>query len=134
MTPYTHNSKLYTDYYTAQVGTGLPVFVGSSIQRGHGVGNILKGLFNAVVPLFSSVGKTLGKQALNTGLQIAGDVVSGHNLKESAKHRAREAGHSLLNKAVHHARKPIKRKKSQKNISRSKVRRRNAFGRDIFRS
>lgn len=135
MSPYS-DAEFYQRYYDAQRGGGLPVFAGASVQRGHGLGNVIRGLFNSVVPIFKTVGKTVGKQALQTGLQIAGDIAGGENLKESAKRRTREAGRSLLNKAVHHFEHPrkkgIKRKASGRTISRARGRRANSSKRDIF--
>ena len=58
----------YVRYYLdQQQGNGMPVFMGSTWQRGHGqVGYGLGGLF-----------KSLGKIALKTGANVLGDVPSG---------------------------------------------------------
>ena len=74
----------------------MPVFVGARIQRGHGLGSIFGGLFRSVLPLLKSLGMTVGKQALRTGAQMAGDVLGGQNIKESAKSRLRAAGSELF--------------------------------------
>ena len=44
--------------------------------------------------------KTLGRQALKTGLNIVGDVAEGKNFKQSAKSRLKSTGQALLQKAV----------------------------------
>jgi hypothetical protein len=44
--------------------------------------------------------KTLGREALKTGLNIAEDVVAGKNLKQAAKSRLKLTGHNLLQKAI----------------------------------
>jgi hypothetical protein len=71
------------DYYIHQAGKGYPVFAGRRYQRGHGLGSIFGGLFKAAMPLLKKGAKTLGREALKTGLNIAGDVykeeISGDN-------------------------------------------------------
>jgi len=40
---------MYEDYYTGQVGGNMPRFRGSKHHRGHGLGNVIGGLFRRVV-------------------------------------------------------------------------------------
>ena len=94
-----NNSKLYDDYYVGQVGHGMPFFSGTRIQRGHGLGNMFSGLVRAAMPLVKSGMKALGKQGLKTGLQIAGDVMSGQKPRQAAKRRAKQAGNQLIDEA-----------------------------------
>ena len=61
-----NSGKAYENYYLGQAGRGLPVFYGARLQKGHGVGNLLKGLWRHATPLF----KDAGKQALKTGLSV----------------------------------------------------------------
>jgi hypothetical protein len=49
--------------------------------------SIFGGLFKAAMPLLKKGAKTLGREALKTGLNIAGDVVQGRNIKQAAKSR-----------------------------------------------
>lgn len=35
------NPRLIEEYYSNQVGNGLPVFSGSRVQKGHGIGSLL---------------------------------------------------------------------------------------------
>lgn len=77
----------YEDYYSQQSGSGMPVFQGSRIQRGHGLGSILSGFFRSAWPLIQTGAKAFGKQFLKTGLQIANDVADGHRFKEASKNR-----------------------------------------------
>ena len=103
--------KLYEDYYTNQVGHGLPVFVGGRSFRGHGLGSLLAGIGHAVVPLLKSGGKVLLKEGARTGLQVAQDVLSGHRFDTALKQRSHQAGKRLLNQAtVGGSRKRIKTK------------------------
>ena len=74
-----------------QSGRGdFPVFRGSRMQRGYGLGSILSGMFRTAIPFLKSGAKALGKQALRTGVSIGQDVLSGQNLKTAARRRALE--------------------------------------------
>ena len=76
----------FQDYYVQQLGHGMPVYTGAVMQKGHGIGNVLKGLFRIATPLIKSIGKTalkrakpvmreVGTWALNKGIDaIAGKV------------------------------------------------------------
>ena len=75
------SGKPYEDYYLQQAGNGLPAFAGSSFQKGHGVGNLLKGLWRYATPLL----KKAGKQALKTGISV---VASGIMNPSSVKKRS----------------------------------------------
>lgn len=77
----------YEDYYSQQSGSGMPVFQGSRVQRGHGLGSILSGFFRSAWPLIQTGAKAFGKQFLKTGLQIANDVAGGQHFKEASKTR-----------------------------------------------
>ena len=85
----------YDDYYTIQVGGVLPYFTGARVQRGHGFGSLFSGLLRSVAPLIKRGALALGKRALKTGGQIAGDVVAGQNIKKAKKRRATAAGSAL---------------------------------------
>jgi len=79
---------MYEDYYTNQNGRGMPIFVGTRYQRGHGLGSILGGLFRRIIlPFFKAHGKTIASKAIKTGLQVADDVAQGKSFKESTKRR-----------------------------------------------
>ena len=83
----------YDDYYTRQVGGALPYFTGAHVQRGHGFGSLFSGLLRSVAPLIKRGALALGKRALTTGAQIAGD---GQNIKKATKRRATTAGRALM--------------------------------------
>ena len=80
----------YEDYYLKQSGSGMPVFQGARMQRGHGLGSILSGFFRSAWPLIQTGAKAFGKQVLRTGLQIANDVAEGQKFKESSRRRIPE--------------------------------------------
>ena len=86
----------YDDYYAQQVGGALPYFAGARVQRGHGFGSLFAGLLRSVAPLIKRGALALGNRALKTGAQIAGDVLSGENIRTAAKRRTNTAGRDLL--------------------------------------
>jgi len=95
---------MYYDFFVKpmrQRGAGMPVFVGARRQRGHGIGNVLSGLFRGVVGLLGK-GKGIATQLLKqnkdaaisnliqTGLNVADDLTRGKNIKETLKRRVPE--------------------------------------------
>jgi hypothetical protein len=95
-----YDTTAYHDYYIHQAAKGYPVFAGRRYQRGHGLGSIFGELFKAAMPLLKKGAKTLEREALKTGLNIAGDVVQGRNSKQAAKSRLKSTGENLLQKAM----------------------------------
>jgi hypothetical protein len=72
------------------------VFEGSTIQRGHGIGDVLRGLAKSTLPLLKQGGKMLGKQLLSTGANIVKDAIDGKNFADSARDNFRQGGLNLL--------------------------------------
>ena len=69
----------------------MPVFVSHRFKRGHGLGSILSGFFRRLeLPFFKTYDKSMLSGALNTGMEVADDVLDGQLLKESAKKRVPE--------------------------------------------
>ena len=95
-------------FQTEIVQSGNGVFEGYPYQRGfgnrtlrgHGLGNIFRSLFRILAPVAKKVGKAVGKQALKTGVEVAGDIVSGENIKQSFKNRGKAGAANLINKAT----------------------------------
>ena len=85
----------YDDFYARQVGGALPYFTGARVQKGHGFGSLFSGLLRSVAPPL--IKRALGKRALTTGAQIAGDVVDGQSIKKATERRATAAGRALMN-------------------------------------
>ena len=124
----------YDDYYAQQVGGALPYFAGARVQRGHGFGSLFGGLLRSVAPLIKRGALALGNRALKTGAQIAGDILSGENIRTAAKRRTKTAGRDLLQsllatppgKRVKRAapsrqRRPVKRAAKTRRIAESEV-------------
>ena len=81
---YDENRSYYEQYYADQCGSGMNVFQGARGQRGHGLGSVLSGLFRSALPMI----KNFGKQALQTGINVATNVVEGNSFKDSLRKRA----------------------------------------------
>ena len=91
---YTPNHKVYEQYYVDQAkqkGGNLPAFHGSRFQQGYGLASIFKGLFRWVMPHVQQGAKVLGKKALQTGVQVAQDVLEGNNVNTARAKRSEEA-------------------------------------------
>ena len=90
------NSKIYEDYYLAQVGKGFPVHQGQLYQRGHGgLGNILSSIQKYAVPLLKVGSKYLGEKLIKAAANVATDVVKGKNIKKASKRRLVETGSNI---------------------------------------
>ena len=91
---HTPNHKLYEEYYLNQAkqkGGNVPAFHGARFQRGFGLGSIFKGLFRWAVPHLKQGAKMLGKKVLQTGVNVAQDVLAGENLKTAVKRQGKKA-------------------------------------------
>ena len=78
------NRNYYEQYYADQCGNGMNVFQGARGQRGHdrhGLGSVLSGLIRSALPML----KNFGKQALQTGINVATDVVQGSSFEDSLR-------------------------------------------------
>ena len=78
-------------YYNEQAGNGISGFEGLQYQnqKGRGLfGRIWRGVGLPLVRYF-------GRKALETGRDIAGDLLEGKNLKTSARKRARQSMESM---------------------------------------
>ena len=69
-------------------------------QGGNGLGGMFRSLFRTATPFLKTAAKKVGKRLLNTGvdtgMQIAKDVIKGQSLKKAAKSRAKAAGSRFL--------------------------------------
>ena len=99
----------YIHYYLGQQdGRGMPVFKGSSWQRGYGqVGYGLGGLFRSLGkiarPMIKSGAKALGNIALTSGVNLLGDVLAGKSVKQAARARALEGANAAKMQAIQRA-------------------------------
>ena len=71
--------KYYTDtkgihqHYCGQSGGSIPVFVGSPIQRGSGLGRLLSGLVKTALPILK---KTVLPAVVKSGKEVFSDVIT----------------------------------------------------------
>lgn len=89
------------DYYIRQAGSGFVGYSGVRYQRGNGFfGRLISGGF---VPLLKSVLPFLGKKAVDTGLNIANEMLDDEgpkDFKEVVKRNMKKAGKSLAKDAI----------------------------------
>ena len=139
--------RSYEQYYLNQAGSGMPVYRGSTVlQRGYGLGGLLGGLFRSAMPILKKGAMAVGREALQSGIDIAQDVMSGQNVKTATKRRMKTAGRNMGRKALNKlqkgrgAKKPPSKaqkrgkkrgRKSQPVSSRGSKRRRRSYN-DIF--
>ena len=90
-------SNPYIQYYSDQVGTGLPGFQGVRYQRGHG---FFGRLFSGIGSFVKGIAPSLFKKALPSAVGFAQDVISGENVGQSAKKRLKEAGKEVANETL----------------------------------
>ena len=95
---------------------------GERLQRGRGIGGLLRLVKSVFSPLVKTVakaaksntGKALGnvlkEQALSSALNLTGDVIQGNNLKESLKNELK-SGRETLGSAI----KGIRKRKNEMN-------------------
>src|SRR5437870_11061690 len=101
-------------YYVNQAGSGISGFAGIRYQRGDGfLGRLWSGgilpIIKKALPLFSDIGKQVGKRALSTGLDIAQDVLDEEDvnmatIKESAKKRLKQGATAAGKDTIAHIR------------------------------
>lgn len=127
---YNDYSPLYEEYYTRQCGGSLDGFEGALYQKGYGLGSLFRGLFRSALPLMKRGIKTIGKEALKSGVLVAHDVISGESPRNAVKKRMTNAVSKILgnNQKGSGIR---KRKRSTRKQSSSKVKRRR-MSHDIF--
>ena len=94
------------DQYVAclQSGSGIPVYSGTIMQRGYGVGGLLRRLASGLLPLL----RRIGKHVASTALRVARDKMRGVPLSDALKKRGLEAGKKLLFNMTHAKRNPLR--------------------------
>ena len=112
-------------YEHQQHGRGtLPVFRGARTQRGYGLGSMLKGMLRSAVPFLKQGGKYLGKKALQTGLNVAQDVMNGKNVKRATTSNLKKLARNLqpdVGKKKNKRRRPRKERTSVPKAKRRKT-------------
>ena len=105
-----------------QTGHGMTYFRGRQYQRGSGFGSIFKGLFNAIAPIAKTALRSVGKQAVRTGLSVASDALAGADPLQSLEYHGRHAAGKVLKKTTgqlfNAAKKGAKQKKKKSQTGR----------------
>lgn len=78
----------------------MVVFHGSPFQRGYGIGSFFQSLARKALPFLQKGAKSLGRAALNTGVNVAQDVLAGNSLKNSARSRLQQSANTLREHAL----------------------------------
>lgn len=117
-----------------QKGMGLPVFQGTRLQRGRGLGSFLGGLARVAVPILKKTARHGSQEALKAGLEIAKDVSQGQSLKKAIRKRGIEAIKRTVQKTLQNGEgKRIKKKRKKKSVSsRNAKQQRTSLNSDIF--
>ena len=134
------SASFYKNYYINQAGGYIPVFQGKTIQNGSGIGGVFSRIFKGIAPMIKQGAKTVGKQLLNTGVNITHDVLNGDSFKDSSKKNLIAGGKNLLNNlqsAINHPKRggaiSNRKVKKNRNLSHSSSRsKRRRLSKDIF--
>jgi len=109
----TDDPKLWVEFFASQHGGGG--FIGDPFQRGgFSLGGLFKGLARVAMPVLKRAGKSVAKQALQTGMEVANDALSGKDIGQALEERSRVAGRKLLKKATKVTAQPKRKRKLQK--------------------
>ena len=106
---------MYRQYYTNQQdGRGMPIYSGALRQKGHGLGNVIGGLFRHILPF-------LGRAAVSTGSNIVGDLISGRKLKETMNARIPEGIKGLASSVVNQSGSGLRKRKRRQRKKKKKT-------------
>lgn len=125
---------MFDQYYAKQQhGQGdFPVYIGSSRQRGHGLGNIIGSLWRKILPIL----KSFGPHALRSGVNMVDDVKGGKTWKEAVFKRVPETIRAFTLGRENQTGDGIRRKKvsrkRKRGIKRKNIKRVKKCKRDIF--
>lgn len=133
------DSDLTRQSYYDQTGNGsIPIYSGEKYQAGYGLGSIFGSILKAALPVVKQGVKSLGKTALQTGVNIAKDKLSGKSFQDSLSDNFGMAKREVLSNGMNFimnktGNKKRKRQPTRNTSSRApKRRRRRATERDIF--
>ena len=107
--------RAYNNHQTGQIGgMNIPIYAGSKIQKGHGLGAIFGNLLKSALPVIKQGAISLGKTALKTGLGVAHEALSGKNVKQALKDNSQRAGRDILQQAIKSTTQTTKRSNKRK--------------------
>lgn len=86
--------------FGAGAASSYAIFRGMPLQRGTGIGSVFRSLFmRYLLPIGKQIGIALGREGLETGVRVLGDVVDGRSVKQAAVEHGKAAAHRLLKQA-----------------------------------
>ena len=109
----------FATHNTNQIGGGF--YAGVKRQQGYGLGGILAKLGRFVLPILKPVAKSIGKQAIKSGAQFAGDILDGSSPKQALKRNLKQGARELFNKAVKRKKAPAKTLKRKRKVKRGPI-------------
>lgn len=86
------------------------------MQRGRGVGSVFAGLWRHLAPLAMSGLKALGRQSLQTGVDVLGDMQKGKDWQSALKERSNLAGQNLAQQGINKLQRLQRKKQVGKGI------------------
>lgn len=88
----------YDEYYRRQIGAGGGVYAGRAIMdmRGAGIGSFLGKMFKKAAPVLLNVAKSVGKSVGRQALNVARDALDGGDVSASAVRGLRAVGADAL--------------------------------------
>jgi hypothetical protein len=108
----TDDPKLWVEFFASQHGGGG--FIGDPFQRGgFSLGSLFKGLARVALPVLKRAGKSVAKQALQTGMEVANDTLSGKNIGQAIEERGKVGAKKLLKKGNKAMAQPKRKRKPQ---------------------
>jgi hypothetical protein len=113
----------YDEYYRRQIGAGGAVYAGRAIMdmRGAGIGSFLGKMFKKAAPVLLNVAKSVGKSVGRQALNVAREALDGGDVSASAVRGLRAVGADALDdvyeavggdRATASSRQPTKRRRA----------------------
>jgi len=93
-------SNSYRQLYEQSGNEMIPIFSGENCQTEYGLGSIFGNILKAALPVVKQGVKSFGKIAINTGLNIARDSLSGKPFRESIKDNVISAAVEVITKGI----------------------------------
>lgn len=76
----------------------MAVFRGLQRQRGHGLGNVIRGAAKVLLPLLARHLASFKKEAIHSGVDMAGELMRGENPKKALKSAFKKTVKGTLNR------------------------------------
>lgn len=91
-----NDDKAFLQYYQNQAGGEIPIFRGSSVQYGNGLGDVFRSIVKVAAPLARRVLPHVAK----FGSKILSDISQGESIGSSIRKRGFESMDDVLNRKL----------------------------------